>query len=208
MRWPNERVLVVSRSLFDSLGAFQGLTTDTVRYLPSFLDPANNYFLARDDAEEDPSHKQIIPYALFHCRGRFLHYVRGGKSGEQRLADKGSLGIGGHINSEDAAQACVEKDTYLTGVEREMNEELLLRTPYRQRIAALINDDSSPVGQVHIGVVHLFDLETEDVAANEAPITSLEFLSREALQNRRDRLETWSAICLDHLDRILMDAPH
>jgi len=203
MRWPNERVLAVSRSLFDSLGAFQGLSTDIERYLPAFLDPANNYFLARDDAEEDPAHKQIIPYALFHCRGRFLHYVRGGKSGEKRLADKGSIGIGGHINSEDAAQASVEKDTYLTGVEREMNEELLLRSPHRQRIAALINDDSSPVGQVHIGVVHLFDLDTEDVAANEAPITSLEFLSREELYARRDRLETWSAICLDHLDRIL-----
>jgi predicted NUDIX family phosphoesterase len=203
MRWPNERVLVIPRSLFDSLGAFQGLTTDTARYLPAFLDPKNNFFLARDDAEEDPSHKQIIPYALFHCRGRFLHYVRGGKSGEKRLADKGSLGIGGHINSEDAAQASLEKDTYLTGVEREMNEELLLRTGYRQRIAALINDDSSPVGQVHIGVVHLFDLESEDVAANEAPITALEFLSRGELHARRDRLETWSAICLEHLDRIM-----
>lgn len=203
MRWPNERVLVVSRNLFDSIGSFQGLTTEVDRYLPAFLAPQNNYFLARDDAEEDPSHKQIIPYALFHCRGRFLHYVRGGKSGEKRLADKGSLGIGGHINSEDAAQASLEKDTYLTGVEREMNEELLLRSPYRQRIVALINDDDTPVGQVHIGVVHLFDLDSEDVAANEAPITSLEFLTREELEGRRDRLETWSTICLDHLDRIL-----
>jgi len=203
MRWPNERVLVVSRNLFDSLGSFQGLTTEVERYLPAFLAPQNNYFLARDDAEEDPSHKQIIPYALFHCRGKFLHYVRGGKSGEKRLADKGSLGIGGHINSEDADQASLEKDLYVTGVEREMNEELLLRSPYQQRIVALINDDSSPVGQVHIGVVHLFDLESEDVAANEAPITSLEFLTRDELEGRRDRLETWSTICLDHLDRIL-----
>jgi predicted NUDIX family phosphoesterase len=203
MRWPNERVLVIPRPLFDSIGSFEGLTTDVDRYLPSFLNPENNFFLARDDAEEDPSHKQIIPYALFHCRGRLLHYVRGSKSGEQRLAAKGSLGIGGHINSEDAAQASIEKDTYLTGVEREMNEELLLNTGYRQRIVALINDDSSPVGQVHIGVVHLFDLDSEDVAANEAPITSLEFLTRDELADRRDTLETWSAICLDHLDRIM-----
>ena len=203
MRWPNERVLVVSRSLFDSLGSFQGLSTEVEKYLPAFLAPENNYFLARDDAEEDPSHKQIIPYALFHCRGRFLHYVRGGKSGEKRLADKGSLGIGGHINSDDAEQASLEKDMYLTGVEREMNEELLIQSAYRQRIVALINDDSSPVGQVHIGVVHLFDLDSEEVAANEAPVTNLEFLSRADLEARRDRLETWSAICLDHLDSIL-----
>lgn len=203
MRWPNERVLVVSRGLFDSLGSFQGLSAEVEKYLPVFLQPENNYFLARDDAEEDPSHKQIIPYALFHCRGKFLHYVRGGKSGEKRLADKGSLGIGGHINSEDAEQASLEKDMYITGVEREMNEELLLRSPYQQRIVALINDDSTPVGAVHIGVVHLFDLESEDVAANEAPVTNLEFLTREELEARRDRLETWSAICLDNLDRIL-----
>jgi predicted NUDIX family phosphoesterase len=203
MRWPNERVLVIPRPLFDSLGAFEGLTTEVDRYLPAFLDPQNNYFLARDDAEEDPGHKQIIPYALFHCNGRLLHYVRGGKSGEKRLADKGSLGIGGHINSEDAAQASLEKDTYLTGVDREMNEELLFNTAYRQRIVALINDDSNEVGKVHIGVVHLFDLDSEDVAANEAPITGLEFLSRADLELRRDKLETWSTICLDHLHLIL-----
>ena len=84
-----------------------------------------------------------------------------------------------------------------------MNEELLFNTAYRQRIVALINDDSNEVGKVHIGVVHLFDLDSEDVAANEAPITGLEFLSRADLELRRDKLETWSTICLDHLHLIL-----
>lgn len=203
LRWPDERVLVVPRRLFDELGAFEGLTTEVDRYLPVFLDPANNFFLGRDAAEADPSHKQIIPYALFHHAGRFLHYVRGGKSNEQRLASKGSLGIGGHINADDAAQASVEKDTYLTGVEREMNEELVLRCGYRQRIVALINDDSNEVGQVHLGVVHLFDLDGDDVAANEAPITELTFLSREELAARRGSLETWSQICFDHLNLLM-----
>jgi predicted NUDIX family phosphoesterase len=202
MRWPNERVLVVRRRLFDDLGAFEGFSPKVDHYLPRFLDPTQNFFLSRDDAEEDPSHKQIIPYAIFHCQGRFLHYVRGSKGGEKRLAAKGSIGIGGHINSDDAAQASVEKDTYLTGVEREMNEELLLRTKYTQRIVALINDDSNEVGKVHIGVVHVFELETEDVDANEAPITELTFVSRADLIARRDTLESWSQICVDHLDLI------
>ena len=127
MSHPNEHVLVVRRALFDELGAFQGISTEIGKYLPAFLDPTQNFFLSRDDAETDPSHKQIIPYALFHCQGKLLHYVRGKKSGEQRLAAKGSLGIGGHINSEDAEQASLERDTYLTGVEREINEELKLR---------------------------------------------------------------------------------
>ncbi len=203
MRWPDERVLVIPRRLFDDLGAFNGLSTDVDRYLPAFLDPANNHFLARDSAEDDPSHKQIIPYALFHHNGHLLHYVRGSKGGEKRLAAKGSLGIGGHINAEDAAQASLEKDTYMTGVEREMNEELVISSPFSQNIVALINDDSNDVGKVHIGIVHLFNLASPDVAANEAPITDLSFLSLDSLAARRDQLESWSQICLDHLHLIL-----
>lgn len=203
MRWPDERVLVIPRRLFDDLGAFNGLSTDVDRYLPAFLNPANNHFLARDAAEDDPSHKQIIPYALFHHNGHLLHYVRGSKGGEKRLAAKGSLGIGGHINAEDAAQASLEKDTYMTGVEREMNEELVINSPFSQNIVALINDDSNDVGKVHIGIVHLFNLASPDVAANEAPITDLSFLSLDSLAARRDQLESWSQICLDHLHLIL-----
>jgi predicted NUDIX family phosphoesterase len=202
-KYADERVLVVPRALFDDLGSFQGFSADVERYLPAFLNPANNSFILRDDAEDDPSQKQIIPYAIFHHNGRFLHYVRGSKSGEQRLAAKGSLGIGGHINSEDAEQASIEKDTYLTGVEREINEELVLSGSYRQRLVGLINDDSNDVGKVHLGVVHVFDLESDYVQPNEHPITELEFFDRDQLAARRELLESWSQICFDHLDAIL-----
>lgn len=202
-KYPDEQVLVVARSLFDKIGAFQGLCSEPARYLPEFLDPANNYFLARDEAEHDPSHKQIIPYAIFHHRGKFLHYVRGGGSGEKRLADKGSIGIGGHINAEDAAQASLDRDTYTIGVEREIDEELNIEGSHTQRIVALINDDSNDVGAVHLGIVHLFDLETDRVTPNEANIAELSFLTPDELRARRDRLETWSQICLDGLDQLL-----
>jgi predicted NUDIX family phosphoesterase len=203
MSHPNEHVLVVRRALFDALGAFQGISAEVGKYLPSFLDPSQNFFLPRDAAETDPTHKQIIPYALFHCQGKLLHYVRGKKGGEARLMAKGSLGIGGHINAEDAAAASLERDTYLTGVEREINEELKLDTTYTQRIVALLNDDSNEVGQVHLGIVHVFELATEAVSANEAPITQMEFLSRAELTARRDQLESWSQFCLDHWDQLL-----
>lgn len=203
-RYPDENILVVSRALFDELGAFEGLSLEPERYLPALLDPANNYFLARDDAEEDPSHKQLIPYAIFRHGDRFLYYVRGGGSGEKRLAAKGSIGIGGHINQEDFdAQAHLDKDTYTIGVEREIDEELNIVGNHRQRIVALINDDSNPVGQVHLGVVHLFELETDQVTSNEDNITELAFLTIEELQDRRDRLETWSQHCLDGLSQLL-----
>lgn len=204
-KYPNENVLVVPRALFDTLGAFQGICTESERYVPVLLDPANNFFLARDDAEEDPGHKQIIPYAIFHHQGRFLHYVRGGGGGEKRLAAKGSIGIGGHINDTDAhaARQHLDKDTYTLGVEREIEEELALGGGHSQRIVALLNDDSNPVGQVHLGIVHWFELDSADAASREDQLTDLEFLTLQELQARRDRLETWSQICLDSLPALM-----
>ncbi len=195
-RYEDENVLVIKRELFDQLGAFEGISLEPDKYLPSILDPQNNYFLARDKAEDDPGHKQIIPYAIFRHGDRYLHYVRGGGSGEKRLAAKGSIGIGGHINDTDFAAASLDKDTYSTGIEREIEEELNIVGGHRQEIIALINDDSNEVGQVHLGVVHLVELETEDVTAGEDNIEGLEFLTLNELEERYERLETWSQICV------------
>jgi predicted NUDIX family phosphoesterase len=202
-KYPDEKVLVVSRQLFDELGSFQGFNPEAHRYLPSFLEKENNYFLERDDAEDDPSHKQIIPYAIFHHQGRLLHYVRGGASGEKRLASKGSIGIGGHINAEDEEASSLEQDTYMTGVEREVDEELNIDSHNTQSIVGLINDDSTEVGSVHLGVVHLFDLASDTVTSNEDNIVDLEFLTREELTARHDQLETWSQILVENLNTIL-----
>ena len=206
MKNSDEQVLVVARSLFDELGSFQGLCAEPDRYLPKFLEPQNNFFLSRASAEEDPDYKQIIPYAIFHHNGRFLHYVRGGGSGEQRLAAKGSIGIGGHINSDDEKKSSLSSDTYSIGVEREIDEELNIIGAHRQKIVALINDDSNDVGAVHLGVVHLFDLDSDQVTPNEADIGELSFFTAEQLQDRRDSLETWSQICVDNLSEILATA--
>jgi len=202
-KYAEEQVLVVKRGLFDEVGAFEGFHDDPHPYLDAFLAEGNNFFLARDDAEENPSHKQIIPYAIFHHSGRFLHYVRGGSSGEKRLATKGSIGIGGHINTTDIGATGLARDAYLAGVEREVEEELNVATAYTQHVVGLINDDSNEVGQVHLGVVHLFDLESDQVTSNEDAITELVFLTIDELRERMDRLETWSASLVDSLDQIL-----
>lgn len=198
-KYADENVLVISRGLFERLGAFQGISFETDRYLPSILDPANNYFLSRDLAEEDPTHKQIIPYAIFRCGDRFLHYVRGGGGGEKRLAAKGSIGIGGHINDTDHAASSLDKDTYTNGVEREIDEELNISGAHSQEILGLINDDSNEVGQVHLGVVHLFTLENDQVTAAEDNIEGLSFLTLGELEERIESLETWSRLCLEGL---------
>ena len=201
--YEDESVLVIKRELFDEIGAFQGISTEIDKYLPVFLNPSNNFFIHRELAEDDPSHKQIIPYAIFKHGDKFLRYLRGKKSGEQRLASKSSIGIGGHINQDDFNSSSLEKDTYLTGIEREINEELIINCDYNNLPIALINDDSNDVGQVHLGVVHLFDLESDQVEAGEANIENLEFLSSDDLLREKDNLESWSQICVDHLDEII-----
>jgi predicted NUDIX family phosphoesterase len=194
-----EQILVIKRSLFDELGAFQGFSADATRYLDAILAPGANFFLPRAPAETDPTHKQIIPYSIFHHAGRYLIYTRGGKSGEKRLVAKRSIGIGGHINPHDEREDSLARTTYLNGVEREMDEELRIAGSHTQKVIGLINDDSNEVGQVHLGVVHLFDLESDDVASNEDAIQDIEFLTLDELASMMDRLETWSQICVNHL---------
>jgi predicted NUDIX family phosphoesterase len=199
----DEMILVVRRELLEGLGLFQGLCFEMDRYLPALLARENNFFMPRSQAETDPAFKQIIPYALLVHGGRVLHYVRGKKAGEQRLVAKGSIGIGGHMNDADEGLFSLDRAAYDAAVAREVNEELKLNTPYRNRAVALLNDDSNEVGQVHLGVVHVFDLETDDVRKGEAMITELAFLDRAQLAERRAQMETWSQICLDSLDRLV-----
>jgi len=194
-----EHVLVITRALLDQLGSFQGFQPDADRYLHAMLASGTNHFMERPAAENDPSHKQLIPYAVFHHAGRYLTYTRGGSSGEKRLVAKRSIGIGGHINPIDAAQDSLGETMYYNGVEREIAEELVLAGTQTQRVIGLINDDSTEVGSVHLGVVHLFELSSDDVKSNEDAIQDLRFETLEDLHESRDRLETWSQICIDHL---------
>ena len=202
-RLPDENVLVVRRSLFDQLGSFQGLNFEPQKYLDALLSRGNNFFIPRAAAENDPAHKQIIPYAIIACGNRILHYVRGKKAGEQRLVAKGSIGIGGHMNDEDESLFAWDEKAYRAGVEREVSEEIKIETNFEDRIVALLNDDTTEVGRVHLGIVHLFRLIEPKVEKREAMITSLAFLTKDELRARRDILETWSQICVDSLDRLL-----
>ena len=200
-KYDGEEILVVPRSLFDELGAFQGLTTDTDRYISTLLDPSNNFFMDRETAEDDPSHKQIIPYSLFRYRGSYLHYIRGKAGGESRLHAQGSLGIGGHINPVDERADPLGRATYMAGVAREIDEELALPSQPEQQIVALLNDDSNAVGRVHLGFVHLFDLESEEAQAREDALSELQFKSTADLRGPLyDTLESWSRFCVDAMD--------
>src|SRR5256714_7386483 len=203
MNTPDENVLVVKRTLFDQLGRFQGLNFEPRKYLDAILSRGNNFFLGRALAENDPTHKQIIPYVLLAHGDRVLFYVRGKEGGEQRLVAKGSIGIGGHMNETDESLFALDEAAYRAGVEREVGEEISINTKFEDCVVALLNDDSNEVGQVHLGIVHVFKLVEPKVEKREAMITSLSFLTKDELLTRRDLLETWSQICLDSLERLL-----
>jgi len=201
---PEENILVIRRSLFDELGAFQGLNFEPEKYLKAILSRGSNFFIPRADAENNPGYKQIIPYALIAFQNTVLYYVRGKKAGEQRLIAKGSIGIGGHMNETDESLFAMDEQAYRAGVEREVNEEIKIDTLFEDRIVALLNDDSTEVGRVHLGIVHIFKLEAPKVQKREAMITGLTFLAKDELIARRASLETWSQICVDSLDRLLL----
>lgn len=198
-----ELVLAVPRSLFEELGTFQGIQLKVEPYLQRILDTRHTRFLPRTQAEEDPRFKQIIPYVLIKRERSLLHYVRGKGSGEKRLVAKGSIGIGGHINPVDESLFATGRQFYESAVQRELHEELKIDGTFHHEIAALLNDDSTPVGQVHLGIVHLCELGQENISKGEACITGLQFLTLEELRLRREHLETWSQLCLDHFPQLV-----
>ncbi len=196
-----EQILCVPRKIFDSVGVFQGLDFNPFPYLTAFFNPANNLFLPRTIAEGDPSHKQIIPYAVITYGNYVLHYRRGGGSGEKRLVAKESIGFGGHLNPSD--QDHLDTGAYCSLVLRELSEELDIPTPLRNRIVAVLNDDTTEVGRVHIGLVHHIVLPQPRAIAKEADIEEPVFRSFDDIRGRLEHLEGWSQILAAQLDQIV-----
>lgn len=189
----NEEVLVVPTAALREAGLFQGLSDRVEHYLPRLLRPELLRYLPRAQAEDDPTHKQLIPYIVLRHGGRVFHYLRGGAGGEKRLHAKRSIGIGGHIASTDGA---IEQGAYRTGMLRELAEEVEIAGPYRERCVGLINDDSTPVGQVHLGIVHVLDLDDPQVASREAALAEGAFAPLAQLREMSEAFETWSRFVL------------
>ncbi len=199
-----ERVLVVPTSRFHELGHFQGFSADMDRYLPALLEGDDLAYRARGEMEQDPSFKQLIPYVVFRyvdAAGavHVFQYTRGGGQGEKRLHAKRSVGVGGHISTIDhdaleLADGATHHDVYREGMLRELAEEVIVDAPYRETCVGLINDDETPVGQVHLGVVHLCDVERPAVRNRETDILDAGFRPVGEILADLDRFESWSQI--------------
>ena len=88
-------------------------------------------------------------------------------------------------------------------VKREVCEELAIQGAFDARPVGLINDDSTEVGRVHFGIVHVLFRTPEQVKKNEQVITQVGFIPIEQLKTKREQMESWSQLCLDNLDALL-----
>ena len=197
---PEEHVLVAPTELLHQLGYFQGFHDRPERYLHELLKPENVQFRPRSLMEQDPSFQQLIPYVLFqhtNTEGQtcLFRYTRGKGQGEARLHSKRSLGVGGHIDSQDAAS----DDPYTEGMRRELQEEVRIESEYSLRCVGLIKDDRSEVGQVHLGIVHVAELSAPHVWPRESELVEAGFLTVAEVWEDWDSLETWSQISLEAL---------
>lgn len=196
---PAEQVLVVPTSVFRDLGYFQGFCDQVERYRGTLLDPSHTVYRPRDAMEGDPSFKQLIPYVIFRWRSpegdRVFQYTRGKGQGESRLHRLKSIGVGGHICSNDASDC----RAYDQGMRRELDEELIIETKFSSRCVGLINDDQNEVGRVHLGIVHVCEVERPAIRAREVDLLDAGFFPIEELQRDIDQFETWSQICIGAL---------
>ncbi len=189
----SEQVLVVPTAVLDEAGLFQGFTDQVAHYLPRLLDESQLRYLPREQAEGDPSFKQLIPYVVLRFGGAVFHYTRAG-GGEKRLHARRSIGIGGHICATDGGESA---QAYRSGMLRELEEEVSIEGDYTERCLGLINDDSTPVGQVHLGIVHLLDLTSRNVVSREPGLVAGGFAPHLELRQQREQFETWSQFLLD-----------
>jgi predicted NUDIX family phosphoesterase len=195
----DEEVLCVRATLLDQLGAFTGFQPDVNRYLDALMDRQNQSFQPRRTCETDPSFKQLIPYVILkHVDHRGVHlfqYTRGKGQGEKRLHALRSVGIGGHISTDDTQG----DDWYRTGMARELEEEMVIPNPSSMPIVGLIYDDSNDVGKVHLGVVHVMEVASLDCHAREDDLVDAGFVLVDQIKQEMDRLETWSQLCIKSL---------
>jgi predicted NUDIX family phosphoesterase len=186
-----EQLLTVPRSLLEKVGVFQGIAPLSPAHLP-LLDRRNFVILPRPKAEEDPTYKQLVVYFTVHDRLQFLSYWRDPKGGDPRLHRQFSFGFGGHVNTEDP--------TFLSAVIREILEEIGPSLVRGIELIGLINDDSNPLGRVHLGLyyeVKLFRWSGE--GTGDLNIARTQLTNWEGLVENYDSMESWSKLVFNYL---------
>ncbi len=187
---PDEQVLVLPRQALVPGEGWLGIRkTDLADALA--LVASHGRFMRRADAEEDPSFKQVIPYLVLRDGGRWFLMRRTSGGGDARLHNLWSIGVGGHLNPGDG-------DVH-GGLRREWREEVAADFVPDFEPLGLLNDDTTAVGQVHIGLVFTADAAGRHAAIRETDKLEGSFAATERVAELRDSLETWSRLAFDAL---------
>lgn len=186
-----ERVFVVPRAAIpDAVGWYGLRETDLDAFVASV--EHDGRYEPRSAMEHDPSFKQIIPYLVLRDGSRYFLMQRTTVGGDPRLHGHYSIGVGGHLNPGDGG--------LLGGLRREWGEELVADFVPPFRLVALLNDDTTAVGAVHLGAIYVADAAGRPVAIRETDKLSGDFAEPAAVQAVRDRLETWSSLVFDFFE--------
>jgi predicted NUDIX family phosphoesterase len=186
-------VLVVRRDDIFPDRAWHGFVEDGLERCQRVI-REQSFFMPRAEVEEDPSYQQVIPYVVFRHRDRYFLTRRLRASSERRLRQQYSLGVGGHINPGDQGD-----DPIQDGMRREWEEEVVYVGRFEAHLLGLINDDSSPVSKVHLGVVFLVDGDSPEIAIKETDKLSGELLTLDEMRIYYLGMESWSQIVYDRL---------
>lgn len=190
----DESVLCIPAERLAIAGLGTGFVSDDATIAAILLDPDHFAFVPRGDAERNPAFKQLIPYVVLRAGSRIFHYRRSAAGRESRLHSLRSIGVGGHISAEDATGG----DPYRSGMLRELDEEVDLGgSIIAERRLGFVYDPRTAVGAVHLGVVHIVDLDAAAASPREAAIIDSGFAEPAELLADRDGFETWSQFALD-----------
>lgn len=188
----DENILVVKRKTLFADTAWHGLHIHNTADLVSVI-TNNQEFMPRSLMEQDPTYKQIIPYVIFKFEDRYFVMQRRATASEQRLKNKFSLGIGGHVRQEDVTDKPI-----LEWAEREFHEEISYSGSLQLQPLGFLNDDTNPVGQVHLGFVILAVGDTDKISI-KSELKSGYLLRKDEIKQAYPQLETWSQIIFDYL---------
>ena len=191
-----ERVLVLPRDEVPGGCDFTGVrdASDATMGALQAATTAYGQFLDRPVAEEDPAFKQLIPYVVVRDGALVYLMERTAAGGDPRLHGKASIGVGGHLNPVDEGE-----DPLTDGLRREWAEELVADWEPEFRLVGLLNDDSNPVGSVHLGVVFEVEAAGRPVEVREHDKLTGRFATLTDVRAAWDRMETWSRLVADHL---------
>lgn len=197
-----ERVLVLPRSRVPGGCTFRGVRHAGDEALERLRRAVRDHgrYLDRPTAEEDPGHKQLIPYVVVRDGGRVFLMQRTDAGGDARLHGKASIGVGGHLNPVDDGE-----DQLMAGLRREWAEELEADWAPDFRLVGLLNDDTNPVGAVHLGVVFEVQAAGRLVAVREREKLVGAFVEPDAVAEAWDRLETWSQLVAEALGIVVSE---